>query len=595
MSEVPADRPDHERTPIVPLLLLLVVVLVLLEHLRAWFAPASFEHLAQIVQQLAAVDGGRGPQDEQALVTGGGGLVLWLHWIIRELGLPYDAMHGLYAMLDVIAVVAWVLVARRWLDAPMLWCSALALALYETPKFYLVENSTLMAFSAPALLACLVTALRRDSMVWLAASAGLLALSTHLGLLALFALPVTLFAVWRGGFSRWKAASALLVIAALLPVLPIWSAGDGNNPVFEELLFRFQPGRIVPTLLGITGYLGSFLIEAFLLLGLVALVVAPRALRRSVPTLGLATAWLLATAVPAAILDPFEEPYHFAMASPARALIAGFGLFALGTGLRRLTRERLTWTATLAGVALVAIAGSLLTTGWAATHPERALADGDLDAPCAAWDQGCHRHSTTRLLELLDDGGLLPPPEQPVSFHGVAQGCLDAAWYWRHSQRVDDPGAFAGEPHHLLLLAPGEGTNPLDLPGAVDVDGWVAIAGAEPLAWYDDWDVQPDPPYRIELPDTADDLIYVGLDSSRTFSAGTIEGNRGGPAVAPSIRCDNTRDEALATGYDGFFVLDAGLAPGDGPFVVVIDTDVDGTWPPENVDVLRLPRGGAAP
>jgi hypothetical protein len=584
-AEVPA--------PIVPLLLLLLVILVLLEHLRAWFAPASFEHLSQIVQQLAVVDGGRGPLDGRGLVTGGGGLVLWLHWLVREMGLPYAAMHGLYAALDLATVLAWVAVARRWLSAPMLWGSALALAMYEVPKFYLVENSTLMAFTAPVLLACLLTAVRRDSLAWMAAAAALMALSTHLGLLALFAVPAALVVVWRGGFTRWKTATALLVAAAVVPILPIWSAAEAHNPVAEEFLFRLQPARLGGTLLGIAGYLGSYLGEAFLLLGLVAVVLAPRSLRAAASHLGLGAVWLAVTAVPAAILDPFEEPYHFAMASPGRALLAGFGVMALGAAIRRVSGERLGWTGAVACLLVACCAGSALTTAWAAAHPQRLVEDADSDTSCASWDQGCHRKATDLLLADLEAAGLLPAPDQPVSFHGVSQHCLDAAWYWRRSQLVDDPSLHRASPLHILLMAADEDPDLASHTGGMTVGALVAVTGVEPVEWFDDWDLQPDPPYTFEVPSAGRDLLYVGVETSRPFDAGGVLASRGAAGTTPLARCDNRRDEGPDLQYDGFYVFDAGAVPGDDPLRVTIHSAVDEAFPPENVDLLRLPPPGA--
>ncbi len=584
--------PADERTPVVPLLLLLVLLLVVLEHVRAYFGPASFEHFSDFVRQLTAGQGSRSLLDERGLVTGGGGLVFGLHWLVWKLGLPYPAMHALYGALDIGAVLAWILLARRWLPAPMLWSSALVLALYGVPKLFLIENSTLMAFIAPPLLACLVVAVRRDSMAWMAAAGVLLALSTHLGLLALFALPAVLAGIWWSGFTRRLVASVLLIAAGILPVLPIWGGAQGDNPLVVEQLIRLAPTHIVHTVTGVVGYLVSYLISPLLLLGLVAVLVAGRDLRRRAPYLGWGLAWLAATAIPAAILDQFEEPYHFAMASPGRATVAGFGVFACCTLLRRVLGERLSWTGLLAGMLALACGVSFTLTCWAATHtdPDELT---ESPPPCASWDQGCRRIPTTRLLERLDEAGVLPAPDRSVAFHGVSSGCLEAAWAWRQSQLAPDPHAAGPGTHHVLLMPSTEGVDAADLTGAVEVEDQVAIAGVRPVEWDGDWDAQPMPPHRLVLPDVGQERIYIGLETSRMFIAGEVSQQRDGSSAQPVARCDNDRLDGWIEQYDGFFLLDAALTPGEGPLIVDIDSDLLFSVPPERVDVLLLPSGAS--
>lgn len=570
------------------------LALVGIEHLRALAGSASFEHLSQLTLQLMASDGFQGPNPAGETVTGGGGLVFALHWLLRQTGLPWDAAHGLYALLDAAAVAAWVLLARRWLAGTVLWASAVALALYGVPKSFLFENSTLMAFTAPVVLASVVLAARRGSLAWTLAAAVALAISTHLGLLAVFALPPCLWVAWRSGMRRRGLAAGVLVAGAFLPILPIWAGTGGENPVFEELVIRFSPAHLGHTLAGIFVYLWSFLSSPLLLASLVIVALVPRKFKAAMPHLGLALLWLAATAIPAAILDPFKEPYHFAMASPARALVIGYGFYGLGAVARRWLGDRFAWDTLLLGASVVAFVGSAAGTLSNFKRGGGDLAESVEEVPCTSWDEGCDRRSTRQLLDHLDTSGLMPAPGGRVDFHGVYSYCLDAAWYWRYSQLDPAHRSDASEIDHILLVPDLDDVDIGELDGADRVGDLFVFAGVIPVDAPEDWEDDSPAPFTLILPPAEDGLIYVGVETTRMFLAPEVAQTRAGAEAAPLASCDHEREDGSMVRYDGFYLLDPTLTPGEDDLVVDVDPVCEDCEPPEHVVVLRIP-GSALP
>ena len=200
------------------LLLALMMLLLALQYVLGYHAEESLQHLHQLTQRMAHA----GAADGQRLITGGGSLYLWLHQSVLALGLPFSAYHGLYFLWDAAALLAWLLLARRGLPSPLVWCAALWLVTYGVPKQVVVENSTLVAFVSVPLWITSLLAARRRSLWLMLAVAALLSLCVHLSLISVFVLPALLVLVWsrraRGEASVRSRASFGLICTVMLVV-----------------------------------------------------------------------------------------------------------------------------------------------------------------------------------------------------------------------------------------------------------------------------------------------------------------------------------------------------------------------------------------
>ncbi|MDP7114496.1 MAG: hypothetical protein QGH45_21165, partial [Myxococcota bacterium] len=240
-----------------PLLGVGLLVLLALQHLRAYLGDAVYEHLPQMVSQFTRQAAGQGTGE--AALTGGGSLVLALHGAINQAGYSYVMAHWLHLIAEAVAIGTWLWWAPRRLPRPWVWATALWLVLYPVPKLHLYENSAFVGFAAIPLLAALLAAQRRAHLGWLAIAATAYAVCAYFSLIALFLLPALWLAVALTLPRRRLLAAGMLTFVAAAVVLPQLLTTSPGGDGYEHLLFRFRPDMLGGTALAALGSSAGYL------------------------------------------------------------------------------------------------------------------------------------------------------------------------------------------------------------------------------------------------------------------------------------------------------------------------------------------------
>jgi hypothetical protein len=279
--------------------------------------------------------------------------------------------------------------------------------------------------------------------------------------------------------------------------------------------------------------LGRFLWDAPLLLGVVAIM-----RRCPPPWLALVLLWLAWTILPISLIDLGDqgELFHFAAASPARAMVAGAGILWGARLLARLSRGRLSWSSVLVGATLgclVATAAPLVSRAGEAPDEWRGSPAG---GRCTASDSGaCGQWQIRQLLVELAAAGITPTAAREVTFHGAYAPCLNGAWRWNRSQAAGGHKPDAGATH-ILLITPTAGLDAASLPGARQVGKIVAIKGVRPL------EVRvvrgrPGGTLSVDVSGLGNDLALLVLDSAMPLPKPGISLPQGGARVLVAAGC----------------------------------------------------------
>ena len=518
------------------MLLVLLLGLLSLRHLAAHLGDAGTEHFEELMVQLSRSSAGApglGP-DRGGGVTGGGQLYFLLHDVLRRAGLPFSASQVLHLLLEAAALLGWLWLAPRTFSRALVWCVGLALVLYDVPKLYLMENSTLVALSTVPLFALVARVL--DQWSWRAALAAALfmGISTNLGVIALSVLPALAVTLYLKRYPRSLGLLALLGGAAGVALLPQMLAPFEGGSLLADVSDAARGLGLAGALRSVASTLGRFLWDAPLLLGLALLWRGPPPLAR------LVLPWLLLTTLPVSLLDLGDqgELYHFAAASPARAMVAGAGIL-WGVGLlERAARGRLRWPWVLAGVIVVCGLATAATLAWRGFSARPTWRGVPASTRCSASDSGaCSHRQVEQILAQLARDGVTPAPHRDATFHGAYAPCLNGAWSWRRSQLGPSPSA-GEQRHHILLLVRSDGINPASLPGARRSGELLAVGGVMPL----NLQLTPGEPRtpdstEVEVRGLGRDLAWIVLDSAAPLQGLEISPLDSGPEVMATVLC----------------------------------------------------------
>jgi len=592
-----APAGPHRVRFLIPLLLALLAS----RHALAGLGGASLEHYSELMEVLWRLRDGaawsleRG--DQVLYATGGGVLFPSLHRLLWSLGLPIGSLHVVHFALDVGALLTWLAFARGRLPDLVVAGAAFWLALYGVPKTILVENTTYLAFWSVPMFAAFLDAVARDSLRRLVLPAVLLGLCVHFSLTGLFVLPAMLAWLWLRPFGRRWAGAALLLGGAAIALLPFVGAfGAESEYRSSDLAFALDAEHVVAVAVGVAGRLASYLADPAVLLGAVGVV----ALRRRLgawPGVALAGLWFGSVVVLSGLSAQYAHGYYLAVASPARAVLGGVGLWWLVdvAAERGIGRSK----GLVAGLAALALLGSVASVAHRLASPPEVRWADDEESACALGYVVCDPWRMDRILADLAAAGVTPAPDQPVVFVGAYAVCLNGAWPWARGQALDGDPSRAGAaqdapPLGVLLMKIPPGTDSARVPGAVQVGDLVAIAGVEPM----DYRLEGRPEGAGHRFDATFDLeapgaLYVGVERNRPFDVGGVAAPDRS-AMAASATCASDA-EGSAIGFHDAWTITPEVAPGTYAFTLTDPTGYAG--PPLELEVALLPTvaRGTAP
>ncbi len=263
----------------------------------------------------------------------GGPLYYWLHYPLTYFGLPFQAVHLYYGALEVATLLLWLALGRRHFEEDLVLWTGLLLAVNPFTKSEIGESS-LFLMALPVLI--FLTQLRalastRTAPFILPALLWGVALQLHLS--ALFIAPAMVLSIWFAGGRR--GARLLLVAGTFLT--------SGVIPTFLPALFQIEELQsLAPLSRAVVGgrhwavLLASF--STILVINLFALIGLIRITRRRGWSARGVLVWFWFTVPLAAVLlmDPDDfKPWHYAILSPAFALLSGVGLRSIFRWLRR--------------------------------------------------------------------------------------------------------------------------------------------------------------------------------------------------------------------------------------------------------------------
>ncbi len=543
-------------------LLALLLGLLCLRHLAAYLGDAGTEHFEELMVQLSRYGmgtAGLGP-DRGGGITGGGQLYFILHELVRRAGLPFSAGQVLHLALEAAALLGWLWLAPRTFSRALVWCVGLALVLYDVPKLYLMENSTLVALATVPLFALVAAVLDRWS--WRAAlgAALFMGLSANLGVIALSVLPALAVTLWLQRNPRGVGLLTLLGGAAGVALLPQLLAPFGGGSLLADIGDAVLGLGPVGALQSIATTLGRYLWDAPLLLGLVLLWRSPP------PRLRLVIPWLLLATLPVSLLDLGDqgELYHFAASSPARAMVVGAGILWCVRLLERVSRGRWGWPSMLGAVIVacgVITVAPLALQGFSAHTTWRGV---PAHTRCSASDSGkCSHRQIEQVLEGLARAGVTPAPHQDVTFHGAYAPCLNGAWTWRRSQ-LGQPARARGPGRHILLLTRQDRLDATHLPGARQAGELMAVEHVRPLdVRLVQSETRTPGSAEVEVRGMGRGMAWIALDSAAPLHGLEVTPLAQGPEVLATVRCaDRHGPDAPAVIRTGAHILLSTAAAG---------------------------------
>ncbi|MCP4872108.1 MAG: hypothetical protein GY898_25665 [Proteobacteria bacterium] len=504
------------RNGLTPASVATLFAILLLRHIDAALGGAVYEHFFALTVQLAQMAGAGWSPDATAGsyggLSGGAPIYFWVHGLLRDVGLPWEALPVVHAVLDAGVLAVWLACTRRLPPAVVLG-AGLWLAATGIPKVHLVENSTWVHFAlVPA--AALLLVDHRPSTRRLVGVAALVVVGAWFSRIALLAIPAM---AWAG--RSWEPRTrrtlhGLLGAAAVVGIAPFaagWSGGSGpETGAFAERIASSGPGAVARNLLRLA-------LDPLVVVGIAAWA-GGRLQDDERPLAETAGVWLLCAAGPMLLLsDGGDDPYHFAAAAPARALLGGLGFAVLVRAANR------------AGPAILAAAlvGAVALPTWRTLQEPKAADPG-------TGEDTCREPRLAALEHALSDAGLSDEDALRSRFRGVQADCLNAAAAWRR-------GLAPEEARTVVLLA---GSPALPEPLVHGLAAWtgqrVQSPGADPAT----------SPGRVSIPVPAG-LVFVELD--RPWGASELA-----PAASAGrvvVACDHVREDPGTCPADGGYVL----------------------------------------
>ncbi len=324
------------------LLLLIYLALFLVRHLEIFFGWAVLPHFEEIVSAFKKMDQGSlffpGPDLWKTGLRAGGSIYYWLHYPARLIQNPVLAMHLYYAALELAGIALFLLLGpRAGLSRDNVLAGGLFLVSFFSSKQVICENVTVAGYLSVLLFVILLWAARSAALLPCLLTGALLSALIQIHMTALFIIPVLLLALFM--IPERRPSRALAVLAGFALVVAMNLPGM-EQPEQRDLTFTWQVLFQQFSLQNFAGRLQSVFESPLCLLGLILIAAAmirprrPAALPASAP-LKLTLAWWLTIYLQLCLaLSYMGGFYHLehrlALLNPARAVLAGAALVALG-------------------------------------------------------------------------------------------------------------------------------------------------------------------------------------------------------------------------------------------------------------------------
>ena len=588
----PASPPDHTAERIDWLLLGGLLLLLALLHLRAYWLGAPYQHFSDLAVQLDRLNQGLIWMPTGA-ASGGGPIYYWMHNLVLELGLPYTTYNLLFALLDGVGLVLWVLLARRSLPALLVWCVAFGLALLDIPKLNPLENSVMPVFILVPMFAALVGALkrRRPWGMWLPSL--LLALSIHFSLVTIPAVAVMLLAIWWPPYPhRLKGtlclAAGLILGLGHLVVVRLVSTRVGMPETQEAAIGLFLLSGNLWTKVGNSLHFLAQITLHYPLMVLGGAVTAGCWLRsRSAlaPYQGLAAVWLVLALLPLVALQQGDifSWYHLSGAAPAMVFFSGLGLSWLLNRVRHWRGEawrpvRLLGVLVGASCAVAAVLTTLAGMSEGMPVPPRHEA-------CPMPDSACTHQEIQASWAALEEMPAIQRGARP-RFHGPLSMCLNGAWRWEHLRRGGEGTPSMREEAHQVLTMVREKPD--------GSQGLMLIPGVRPVTFRQyprkkggkEWQ-------EVTVGEIGTELIYLSLivdgwDDQTVIRSSTPHGR-----ATTLAHCSRPIPASSGSPREGYLILDP-MAGGEqsGKWHTRLSIPI-GPTPTEIMEALQIPRPNA--
>jgi len=406
-----------------------------------------------------------------------------LYYFLQLPVLLFDNMnhgvHVLYALIKFACIGLWLWWGSRRIERwPLVWISAVLLAVDEEAPGFHYENQTLACYISLLLFMAVVTGIRSRRVLALAPAGILFAVVKEVHVIGLAYLPCVLISLCLGRHDRARNSLVFLVSAGAATLVILLSLGGYT---YAPVVAGFDPlpaGESVSSMLG--ALLRSIRFELYGPLALGGLAVSSYLLirRRELPGLVLhAMVWLplLHVCLSAVSVARDATLTHaqchqnrwFAFADGPEAVLAAFAVYFLVLYLcDRLARRQLPSAVWIAGCMALGLT-------LCARHGVAVLDARDMDARTSSVLRGEHpelghtgvpwRWTTCKNARILDDLFFDPwrsdawPGDlaEDVEFHGLCQDTVSDVlrWYERSTRgsRWVTPSTASSTTHILLL------------------------------------------------------------------------------------------------------------------------------------------------
>lgn len=440
-------------------------------HLALYTTRTEFPHLDDLVshlrQYLAGAWWSTGPDLWETGLQPGGPIFYWLNLPALLLGQPVTALHRLYFLYELAALLCWIAVGTRArLGAGVTWVGALLLAAHPASKLVVCENMTLAAILSYPLFITAAAALTRPGWRPMLLPGLLAAAMVHCHAATLVALPGLLLVLALeprrllprlGGFALGWAAIMLLA-------LPGWSIqGVAGLPAFvARLLGGFDSADLLARLFAWPWNPAVLLGAGLVLLHRSDDGGGHRAHRAAGR---LALPWLLfsylaLTLVLSLISRSDGAGAGLGVTLPARAALSGVAVAWL---LGLAARGPLSRLASPVALPLLVLVAALGLTGWRgvqavagrAAFQKTFAAEHRGPCPCQVWRQRSTSRYAGRYYDAL---GELMPERGRLELIGPLEENFGPAFFWL--ARAREGGRRPG-PTLPAVIAPRLATGPL--------------------------------------------------------------------------------------------------------------------------------------